>query len=149
MPLILCECALHRFRPRPPIWTLLIKVISKFTLALKQWLVCTIFSAIILLHLQIHSSKIYSLIFLHVFILISLITLLMNTPRMKNQFIRSTCPFLLFIPMIRPICPKNFYFPFCILLMQLQIFYHKDGHSTYKRAAGRERPTTQTKARRP
>ena len=27
--------------------------------------------------------------------------------------------------------------------------YHEDGHSTYKRAAGRERPTTQKKARRP
>ena len=27
--------------------------------------------------------------------------------------------------------------------MQLQNFYHEDGHKTYKRAVARERPTTQ------
>ena len=109
MPLISCECALHRFRQRPPNWTLLIKVIFKFTLALKQWRVCTISSAIIHLHLRIHSSKNYFLISLHVFTLISSIILPTNTLQMMNQFIQSTLQFLHFIPMIQLTFLEYFY----------------------------------------
>ena len=113
MPLILCECALHRFRQRLPNWTLLIKVTFKFTLALKQWLVCTISSATILLNLRTHSSKNYSLIFLPVFILI-----FSNTPRMRNQFIQSTLQLLHFIPTIQLICPK--WCPFFFIYIYIQ-----------------------------
>ena len=109
MQLISCECALHRFRRRPPNWTLLIKVIFKFTLALKQWRVCTISSAITLLHLRIHSSKNYSLISLHVSTLISSIISPTNTLQMMNQFIQLTLQFLHFIPMIQPTSLKFFY----------------------------------------
>ena len=70
------------------------KVIFKSNLALKQLLVCTILSAIILLHLRIHSSKNYSLIFLQVFTLISSNSLPTNTPRIMNEPIRLTPPFL-------------------------------------------------------
>ena len=115
MPLILWECASRRFRRRHPNWTLLIKVIFKFTLALKRWQVCTISSAITLLNLRIHSLKNYSLISLHVSTLISSITLLTNIPQTKTQSIRSTPQFLPFIPMTRPI----FLNCFCIFL----IFY--------------------------
>ena len=83
--------------------------ISKLNLVLKQWLICTTFSAIILLHQWIHSSKNYSLIFLHVFTLISSITLRTNTPRLMNQSIVLTHQFLHFIPTIRPIFLKYFY----------------------------------------
>ena len=76
------------------------KVIIKFTLALKQWLVCTIFSATVLLHLRTDSWKNYSLISLHVFTLISSITLPTNTLRMMLQFILLTPLFLHFIPTI-------------------------------------------------
>ena len=109
MPLISCECVLHRFRQRPPNWTLPIKEIFKFTLALKQWRVCTICSAITLLHLRIHSSKNYSLIFLHVSTLISSIISPTNILQMLNQFIQLTLQFLHFIPMIQPISLKFFY----------------------------------------
>ena len=109
MPLILCECALHRFCQRPKNWTLLIKVIFKFFLALKQWLVCTIFSATILLHLRTQSSKNHSLIFLHVFILIFSIISPTNTPRMMNQPIQSTLQFLHSILTIQLTFPKYFY----------------------------------------
>ena len=125
MPLILYECALHRFRQRLPDWTLLIKVIFKFISALKPWLACTIFSAILLLHVRIHSSKNYSPIFLPVFTLISSITLPINTPRMKNQSILSTLPFLHSTPTIQPIFLKHFYIFF--IFMQLPNFYHEDG----------------------
>ena len=109
MPLISCECALHRFRQRPPNWTLLIKVIFKFTLALKKWQVCTISSAVTLLHLRIHSSKNYSLISLHVSTLISSNISPTNTLHMMNQFTQLTLQFLHFIPMIQPTSPKFFY----------------------------------------
>ena len=149
MPPISCECALHRFHHRSPNWTLMIKVIFKFISALRPWVACTIFSAIILLHLRIHSSKNYS-IFLYVFTLIFLITLPTITPRMKNQFIQLIRLFLRFT------FDHSTYFSliFYTLLVYFfyatpKIFYHEDGHSTYKRAAGRERPTTQKKARRP
>ena len=114
MPLILWECALHRFRRRPPNWTLLIEVISKFTLALKQWLVCTTFSAITLLNLRIHSLKNYSLISLHVSTLISSIILPTNTLQMMNQFVQLILQFLHFIPMIQP-TSFNFFYIFLIL----------------------------------
>ena len=109
MPLILYECALHRFPRRPPNWTLLIKATFKSTSVPKQWLAYMTFFAIILLHLRTHSSKNYSLIFLHVSTLISSITSFMNTPPMMNQFIQSTPRFLLFILTIRLISPNNFY----------------------------------------
>ena len=109
MPLILCECALHRFRQRLPNWTLLIKVIFKFTLALKQWLVCTTSSAIILLPLRIHSSKNYSFISLHVSTHISSIISPTNTLQMLNQFIQSILQFLHFIPMIQLTFLEYFY----------------------------------------
>ena len=124
MPLILCECALHRFRQRPPNWTLPIKVILKFSLAPEQWLVCTIFSATVLLHLRTHSSKNYSLIFLHVFIVIFSKISPTNTPRMMNQSTLSTLRLLLFILTIQPFFLETFIFYF---FMQLQDFYHKDG----------------------
>ena len=147
MPLILCECALHRFRQRPPNWTLLIKVSFKFTLALKQWLVCAIFFAIILLHLRTHSSKNYSLIFLHVFTLISSITLLMNIPRMMNQSTLLTRRFMHFIPTIQLTFPKYFFIFF--IFYATPRFLPQGRHRTYKRAAGRERPTTRKRARGP
>ena len=122
MPLISCECASHRFRQRPPNWILLLKVIFKFTLALKQWRVCTISSAITLLHLRIHFWKIYSLISLHVSTLISSITSPTNTLQMMNQFIQSTIQFLHFIPMIQPTF-LNFFYLF-LTLCNSKIFYH-------------------------
>ena len=109
MPLILCECELHRFRQRPPKWTLPINVIFKFTLALKQWRVCTISSSITLLHLRIHSSKNYSLISLHVSTLKNSIVSPRNTLQMMNQFIQLTLQFLISIPMIQPTSLKFFY----------------------------------------
>ena len=99
------------------------KIFFKFTLALKQWLVCTTFSAIIRLHLRIHSSKNYSLVFLHASTLISSIIMLTNTLRMKNQSIRSTPQNLHFTLTIQLTFLKHFYFYF----LQLQDFYHKDG----------------------
>ena len=109
MPLILCECVLHRFRQRPLNWTLLIKLFFKFTLALKRWLVCTTSSAIILLHLRMHSSKNYFLISLHVSTLMSSIILLTNTLQMMNQFSQSTLQFLRFILTIQRIFLNCFY----------------------------------------
>ena len=109
MPLISCECALPQFRHIPPNWTLLIKVIFKFTLALKQWLVCTISSATIHLHLRIHSSKNYLLISLDVSTFISSITLPTNTLQMMNQSIQSTLQFLHFIPRIQLFFLNYFY----------------------------------------
>ena len=141
MPLILYECALHRFRHRPPNWISLIKVIFKFTLALKQWLVCTISSATILLHLRTHSSKNYSLIFLHVFIPIFSILSPTNTPRMKNQFVVTTLRFLHFIRTIHPIFPK--YFFFIIFSMQLE------RRTTRGRARGPRRPRSRPRRRVP
>ena len=109
MPLILCECELLRFRHRPPNWILMIKVIFKFISSLMPWLVCTIFFATILLQLRTHTSKNYSPTFLPGFILISFIILPTNTPRMKNQFVLTTLPFLHFNPTIHLIFPKYFF----------------------------------------
>ena len=108
MPLILYECALHRFRQRPPSWTLLMKVIFKLTLALKQWLVSTIFFTI-LLHLRTHSSSNCSLIFLLVSILIFSIISPTNTPRMMNPSTLSTPRLLLSILTIQRTFLKYFY----------------------------------------
>ena len=142
MPLILCECELHQFHPRPPNWTILIKVIFKFTLDLKQWLVCTIFSATILLHLRTHSSRNYSLIFLHVSILIFFIISPTNTLRMKNHSIRSTTQILHSILTIQPTFFKYFYIFFCFYATPN--FTTRTGTGRYKKAAGREPPTTCT-----
>ena len=122
MPLILYECASPRFRHRPPNWIPMIRVTFKFISALKQWLVCTIFFAIIPLHVRTHSSKNYLLILLHVFILIFLITLPTNTLRMKNQSIQSTHLFLNSILMIRLTFPKNFIPYFVFFLCNSKIF---------------------------
>ena len=149
MPIILCECALRRFHQKPPNWTFLIKVILKFISALKLWLACTIFSAIILLHLQTHSSNNYSLIFLHVFTLISLITLLTNTPRMKNRFLQLIHLFLHSILMIQPIFPKYFLTYLLYFFYATPRFSPQGRHATYKKDASRERPTTRKRARGP
>ena len=123
MPLIMCECALHRFHHRPPNWILMIKVIFKFISALKEWLVCTIFSAIILLHVRTHSSKNYSPIFLRVFTPTFLNTLPANTPRMKNPFIQWLHLFLHSTLMIRPTFLRYFVSYFCtFFLCNLKIF---------------------------
>ena len=108
MPLIMCECASHRFRHKPPNWTLPIKVIFKFTLALKPWLVCKIFFAMFLSHLRIPSLKNYCLIFLHVLTLISSTTWFMNIPRMMNQFIQLIHLFLHSILTVRLTFPIYF-----------------------------------------
>ena len=109
MPLILYGCASPWFRHRPPNWIPMIRSTFKSILALKQWLVCTIFFAIIPLHVRTHSSKNYLLIFLHAFILIFLITLPTNTPRMRSQSIRSTLQFLHFILTTQLTFLKYFY----------------------------------------
>ena len=109
MPLILYEYVLHRSRHKPPNWILMISATFKSTSAPKQWIVCSIFSAIILLHLRIHSSKNYSLISIHVPTLISLIITPTNIPRMMNQSILSTPQPLHFIPTIQLIFLNCFY----------------------------------------
>ena len=147
MPRKLCECVLHRFRQKPPNWTLLMNVTYNATLARRPWLVYTNFYATTLSRIPIHSSKNYSLIFLPIFTLISSIILLTNTPRTNNQSSRSTHQSLHSTLTIQPTLLKYFYI--FLFFMQLQNFYHKDGHRTYKRAAGRKRPTTQRRARRP
>ena len=94
----------------------MIKVIFKIISALKLWLASTNYSAIILLHLQTHSLKNFSVVVLHVFTLISLNTLLTNTLRMKDPFIQLIHLFLHSILMIRPTFPKHFFtlrFVFC------------------------------------
>ena len=142
MPLILFECALHRFRQKPPNWTILIKVIFKFTLALKLWLACTIFSAIILLHLQNHSSRNYSLIFLLIFTLTFLVLSPTNTPRMNSQSVQSIPQFLRSFLTIQPTSLKYFYTFFSFYATPS--FTTRTSTGRYKKAAGGERPTTCT-----
>ena len=84
-------------------------VIFKSNFAPKQWLVCMIFSAIILLHLRIHYSKKNSITSIHVSTLISSITSPTNTSRMMSQSILLTPLFLHSIPTIQPIFLKYFY----------------------------------------
>ena len=100
------------------------KVIFKSTLALKQWRVCTIFSAINLLHQLIHSSMNYLLISLHVSTLIYLITLFTNIHQMPNQSIQSTLQFLHFIPTIQPIFLNCFYI-FLIFYATPNFYHHR------------------------
>ena len=150
MPLILYECASLRFRHRPPNWIPMIRVTFKFISALKQWLACTIFFAIIPLHVRTHSSKSYLLIFLHVFILTFLITLLTNTPRMKNQFSQLIHLSLHSTLMIRLTFLKYFISFFLYFFYATPKFLPQGRrHATYKRAAGRERPATRKKGPRP
>ena len=125
MPLILYECASPRFRHRPPNRILMIKVTFKFISALKQWLVCTIFFAIIPIHERTHSSKNYLLIFLHAFTLIFSITLFMSTLRMRSQSIQSSLRLLHFIQRLNLLFLSIF--TLFLFFMQLQDFYHKDG----------------------
>ena len=111
------------------------KVIFKSNLSLKQWLVCTIFSAIILLNLWIHSRKNYSLISLQVFTLISSIISPTKTPRMMNQ------PILLTPPLLHLISTNQLTFLETLLyhlvfLCNSEVFTTIDGYKTYKRAAG-------------
>ena len=156
MPVISCELALHRFSQRPPNWTLLIKEIFKFTLALKQWRVCTISSATIHLHLRIHCSKNYFLISLHVFTLISSIISPTNTLQMMNQFIQSTLQFLHFISMIQLTFLEYFYV--LLILYATPTFLptppgtkHKKGSPAEndRRPEGRSEDPTIPKNRRP
>ena len=127
MPLILYECVSPRFRHRPPNWIPMIKVTFKSISALKQWLVCTIFFAIIPLHVRTHSSQNYSPISLHGFILIFSITLFMSTLRMKSQSIQLTHLFLNSTLMIRLTFLKNFISYFCIFLCNSKIFTTETG----------------------
>ena len=138
MPLILYECASPQFRHRPPNWIPMIRVTFKIISALKQLLVCTIFFAIIHLHVRTHSSKNYLPTFLHGFILIFLITLPMSTLRMKSQSIQSTLQHLHFILTTQLTSLKNFYI---VLIFYATPRFLPQGrrHATYKKAAGRER----------
>ena len=148
MPLILYECASPRFCHRPPNWIPMIKVTFKFISALKQWLVYTIFFAIIHLHVRTHSSKNYLPIFLHGFILIFLIILPMSTLRMRCQSIQSTLRLLRSILTTQLTFLEYFYI---VLIFYATPRFLPQGrrHATYKRAAGRERPTTRRKGPRP
>ena len=148
MPLIMNECASPRFRHRPPNWILMIKVTFKFISALKQWLVCTIFFAIIPLHVRTHSSKNYSPISLHGFTLIFSITLFMSTLRMRSQSIQSTLRLLHFILTTQLTFLKYFYIVL-IFYATPRFLPHGRRHATFKRAPGRERPTTRKKGPRP
>ena len=100
------------------------------------------FFVIILSHLRTHSLKNYSLIFLHVFILKFSIISPMDTPRMKNQSILSTLPLLHFTPTFQLIFLKYFYIFF--ISYASPNFTTRTGTGRYKKAAGRERPTTCT-----
>ena len=148
MPLILYECASPRFCQRPPNWIPMIRVTFKFISVPKQWLVCTIFFATIHLHVRTHSSKNYLPIFLQGFILIFLITLPMSTLRMKSQSIRSTLRLLHFILTTQLTFLKYFYIVL-IFYATPRFLPQERRHATYKRAAGRERPTTRKKGPRP
>ena len=120
------------------------RVIFKSTLALRQWLVYTIFSVIILSHLRIHSSRNFSLNFLHVFILIFSIILSTNTPRMMNQSILLILWLLFSILMIPPTFLKNFYVSFKFYAAPKTNSTTRTGTGPNKKAAGRERPATYT-----
>ena len=124
------------------------RVTFKSTLVLKLWLVYTIFSAIILSRVLTHSLKSYYPIFLHAFILTFLITLPTNTLRMKNQFIQLTHLFLHFILTTQLTFPKHFYI---VVIFYATPRFLPQGRqdATYKRAAGREQPTTRKKGMRP
>ena len=71
--------------------------------------------------------KNYSLIFLHVFTLIFLITLPTNTPRMKNQFIQLIHLFPHSTLIIRPTFLRYFIPYFCIFLCNSKIFTTETG----------------------
>ena len=149
MPLILYECASLRFHHKPPNWIPMIKVTFKFISALKQWLVCTISFAIIHLHVRTHSLKNYLLISLPAFTLIFSITLSMSTPRMRNQSIQLTYLFLNSTLMIRLTFLKYF-IPYFVFFYATPKFLPQERRdTTYKRAAGREQPTTRKKGPRP
>ena len=139
MPLILYECASPRFRHIPPNWIPMIRVTFKFISALKQWLVCTNFFAIIHLHVRTHSSKNYLPTFLHGFILTFLITLPMSTLRMKSQPIQSTLQLLHFILTTQLTSLKYFYI---VLIFYATPRFLPQGrqHATYKK--GRRPRTT-------
>ena len=130
------------------IFPLRTKVISKFTLNLKLWLVYTIFSAIILSHVLTHSLKSYYPIFLHAFILIFLTILLTNTPRMRSQSVQSTLRHPHSILTTQLTFLKYFYI---VLNFYATPKFLPQGRqdATYKRAAGRERPATRKKGPRP
>ena len=126
-----------------------IKAIFKSISAPKQWLVSTTFFVITPLHIQIHFSRNYLRISLHVFILIFLITLPMNTPRTKNQFVRLIPLFLHSILMIRPTFLRYFVSYFCNFYATPKFLPQGRRDATSKRAAGREQPTTRKKGPRP
>ena len=148
MPLILYESALHRFRHKPPNWTLMISATFKFISAPKRWLTCTTFSAMIPLHLRIHSSKNYLPISLHVFTIISSITSPTNTPRMMSQSILLTPLFLRVIPTMHPIFLN--WFNIFLILYATPNFYHKRPAPVSKKRPPRAKrlPTTRKRAQR-
>ena len=133
MPLILCECALHRFRQKPPNWIELIDATFKFNSALKRWLVCTNSYAIILWRLTILCSKnrfpISLLDFLRINLIISHMKVLITSQ--SDQLILQ---FLHFIPTIQPKILKYFYV--LLIFYATSKFCHKDGHSTVKEGRG-------------
>ena len=119
------------------------KVIFKLNLVLKLWLVYTNFFENTPLLVPILCSKNYPLIFLKGSTPIYSIILPTNTPRLINKSILSTPQFLRFIPTIQPTFLRYFHF------FNATPKPHKDGHPTIQKAAGRERPATGKKARRP
>ena len=133
MPLILCECASHRFRQTPPSWTSLINVTFKSISVLKPWLVYMNSFATTLLHVRIPCSKNCSPISLLDFLHTSSIILFMKTLIM-NQFIQLIQLFPHFILMIRPTFPTYFsphflYFYYATLkfLPQRRAHYSRKG----------------------
>ena len=125
----------------------MIKLIFKFTSTLKQWLVCTFFFATIPLPLRAHFWTNYSLIFLRVFFLIFSFISPTNTPRMRNQSIKSTLQLLHFILTVQLTFPEYFYI--FLLFCATPTFLPQGRHWTYERGAGRERPMTRKRARGP
>ena len=122
MPLILCECALHRSRQKHPNWISLINVTFKFTSAQRPWQIFTNFFAVTLLHVLIPCSKNCFLVSLLDFLRISS-TISHMKVLITNQINRSTPESLLFFPTIQP----TFH-----IFLQLKILHQKDGHRTVK-----------------
>ena len=148
MPLILYEYALHRFYHKPPIWILMINETFKFFSAPNRWLVCTTCSVINPLHLRIHSSKNYFLIFPHASTLISSITS-PTTKSSDNEPVHSIDSSISAF-----YSDDSTYFSWILLCLSYSlcnstIFNTTAGYKTLKRVGGRERPTSQEKARRP
>ena len=114
----------------------------------KQWQVCTNSHAIILARIPTHCFRTCFLISQLDFLNTSSIISLMKTLIM-SQFIHMIHLFLHFILTIQPIFLEHFYIFLILIFYATPIFYQKDGHKTVKKVAGRERPTTGKRTRRP